>query len=1212
MSRMSSGPGYGAKGGAANEAGGGFRAGMAAYVSAHILRGMPLYGLAMLPEAAIPRSFVLEADGSVDDLDLTLESGRALIQAKRRLDATAVKEAAKQWVALGEGSEFDPERTRLVVAGAEPSGPVKLLGRALERKRRSNAGGFTKGENDALGKLRGHLEELDEEIREQLLRAAVVWPLDLHESNGVAEILGQALMEPGVVAVGKGKSAWRVLRDEARELAARRFGANLRDLMQLLADENLPLTEDAKGYAAARLREREAKLAAYRERVRRRGEHLDLSALGAPLGAVALAEIDASVTVHTVPDALHGDDEDRAVRLPWALRRRGRTLLRGVPGSGKSVALEAAAAHYASRPGWPLPIVASLKRVAPRLASQGFGAALLEVAFEKEPVEDQAALRAAAVELMRCGDAAIFLDALDEARSASPTIVAGLREELSYSDPALEVLLSTRDVTYADAHVLAFPDLRLTDPDRPQKTVEAILRLVAQQRRLDGQEGRAWVEARREWVEGRLGTDPALRETPLMIVLLTLVAAEHGAEEDLPTGRAAVLRRVIDDVVTRWETGQRIAGEAPRLGSLQGGDAVQAARESFVAIGDLIFSQAEVVAEELFEPVMAMMRERFGLAPASAKVAAEEALALWDEAGVFIAEGADRRVRTRIQLFAELACALAIAEASPEARETWAWERLAEEGESQPLLLVAGMKEDVTAMLVEWLLADPHDPSRAAVLETAIEQGALLDDASAERVVEGLLGVDGGSDEASWARARLLVVLHLTPEQQTAALACFDMLDRPRAVLARAMAAERWPREGAEAEADLRALLEADPTLFRWKTGFFAPLPDRSYQETVVRAAARILGEGEKELAELLAERMGKSFSIRVANRLSGVLREAGFAGVLADLRQRERQKSRSLRSAAQMFQEADETDLTLVKLVAGLAEPAVDLDRSSSRRLDDLVALIRATGFNDAPAGDAEHGVDRDPGSLAAAIRIAAERAGLDLAKLAAEAAAWVELRTAEEEEDPFGPMFMLGDGGRTLELGPWDRVADPAAAAVELAEAVASPYPWIADLAARCLMGADPPEVRDAALVRMEDLLPGAKASSQRMVALVIGLVSREDNLDRFAGDGRPMIRRAAAALARAGGPQAEATLRALLADSDGGVRTEAAEAVKSLGLEDELDDEMDAAEAMDAEGWECLVCGHENGPEKGRCDRCESGAKLLGVPPPEPIVLDLGEED
>jgi hypothetical protein len=1173
---------------------------------------MPLYGLAMLPEAAIPRSFVLEADGPVDDLDVTLESGKALIQAKRRLDATAVKEAAKQWVALGKDGEFDPERTRLVVAGAEPSGPVNLLGRALERNRRSEAGGYTKGESDALEKLRNHLEKLDEEVREQLLRAAVVWPLDLHESNGVAESLGQALMEPGVVAVGKGKSAWRVLRDEARELAARRFGVNLRDLMELLADEDLPLTEDAKGYAAARLREREVKLAAYRERVRQRGEYLDLSALGVPLTRVPLAEIDVSVTVTTVPGGAEEEDEGRAGRLPWALRRRGRALLLGVPGSGKSVALEATAAHYAARPGWPLPIVASLKRVAPRLAFQGFGAALLEVAFENEPLEHQVALRTAAIELMRSGNAAVFLDALDESRATSPQIIAGLQEELGYSDPALEVLLSTRDATYADAHALDFPDLRLTDPERPRTTIDAILRLIVEQRRLDGEEGRSWVETRREWVEARLETDPALRETPLMIVLLTLAAAEHGAGDDLSTGRAAVLQRVIDDVVTRWETGQRLASETPRLGSLQGGDAVKAARESFVTIGDLIFRGGEVVAEELVEPVAEMMRARFGLAPAPAEVVAEEALGLWDEAGVFIAEGASRRVRTRVQLFAELACALAIAEAPDEVREAWVRERLAEEKESQPLLLAAGLRKDITATMVEWLLADPHDSHRADVLETAIQQGALLDEAAAERVAEGLLEVGVGDDEASWARARLLIGLDLSPEQQAGALACFDALDHPRTMLARAMAAERWPRKGAEAEADLRALLEADPILFRWKAGFFAPLPDRSYQETVVRAAERILGDGEKELAELLAERMGKSFSIRVANRLRGVLNDAGFANVLADSRKRERHELRSLGSVGQMFREVDETDLILVKLVAELAEPAVDLDRSSSRRLNDLVALIRATGFNEALAGEAEHGVARDPSSLAAAMRVAAERAGLDLAKLAAEAAAWIELRTAEEEKDPFGPMFMLSDGGRLLELGPWDRVADPATAAVELAEAIASPYQWIARIAARGLAEVEPPQVRDAALAKMEDLLPEAKASSQRMVALMIGLVSPDSTLARFAGDTRPMVRRAAAALARGGGLQAEAALRTLLADPDGGVRMEAAEAVKSLGLEDEFDGEMNAAEAMDAEGWECLMCGHDNGPEKGRCDRCEKGAELLGVPPPEPIVLDLADDD
>lgn len=54
-------PGSGPIGGAANEAGGGFRAALAAYIAAHVLRGQPFVELELLPEAAVPQAFVLEA-----------------------------------------------------------------------------------------------------------------------------------------------------------------------------------------------------------------------------------------------------------------------------------------------------------------------------------------------------------------------------------------------------------------------------------------------------------------------------------------------------------------------------------------------------------------------------------------------------------------------------------------------------------------------------------------------------------------------------------------------------------------------------------------------------------------------------------------------------------------------------------------------------------------------------------------------------------------------------------------------------------------------------------------------------------------------------------------------------------------------------------------------------------------------------------------------
>lgn len=222
------GPGAGAIGGAANEAGAGFRAGIAAYIGAHVLRGQPFADLALLPEAAIPRSFVLEADAAVDDIDVTLTSGSALIQAKRRLDMASMKAAAEQWVKLADERDFDPARLRLVAGAAEATGEIKQLRRALERNRSEEAGGLTESEREALEKLRGFLTELPREACEQALLCAVIWIADLEEVDGLVAKLGQALLEPGVVVAGQGERAWNALRQHAHELARKTPGRDAR------------------------------------------------------------------------------------------------------------------------------------------------------------------------------------------------------------------------------------------------------------------------------------------------------------------------------------------------------------------------------------------------------------------------------------------------------------------------------------------------------------------------------------------------------------------------------------------------------------------------------------------------------------------------------------------------------------------------------------------------------------------------------------------------------------------------------------------------------------------------------------------------------------------------------------------------------------------------------------------------------------------------
>lgn len=1199
-------PGRGAIGGAADEGGSGFRSGLAAYIAAHVLRGDPFVELALPASAAIPRTFVLEGDKEVDDIEVGLSGGDALIQAKRKLNMATVGEAAEQWVKLARASEIDIDRLRLVVAGAEGTKEMVDLQKALDRNRREVAGAPTKKEREALGALRGFLDALPADTREQVLRCGMVWLADLEEEDGLAARLGRALLEPGVVAIGQGGRAWRALRREARDLARRRYGAGLGDIVMILARDGLSLTADAQGYAAARHLDRQERLDAYRRHVRERGEYLDLGILGAPLPPIPLSEIDASVSVYEVPQDPDTDAAGHNGGLPWALRRRGRALLLGPPGSGKSVALRAAAAHYAARPDWPLPMVASLQRVGARLGSMGFEAALLEVAFENEPVEDQPLLRAAGAEHLRSGEAAIFLDALDESRSVAERIVAGLREELGQCDTAVEVLLSTRDATYSFAHTLEFDDLRLSEPDHPERTVEAVLRAAAaQQGALDEGARPAWVRVRREWIEGRLEADDALRKTPLMVVLLTLAAVEHD-EESLPNGRAEILRRVVDDVVGRWEAGHRMQGEPVRLGALEDDEAILAAKESFAVIGSRVYGEEGAPIDALRTTLAGRLQDRFGLAPASAEVAAQQAIGLWDEAGVFVGKGGDPRVRTRIQLFAELACALAMCEDDAEGQRAWALAEAEGSGESQPLLLASGLSRHVAETVAHWTMLDPLDPARLDLCRTAIEQGAEPGGDSVSKLVERLLEDGGAEDETLWKRALLLIRLPVAKEKHAAVLAFFSRLEAEQLLLARALAVESWGREDEVVDEDLRAVLKADPERFKIESGplrLLAAEPD--YEEALLVAARGLIASDRPTEAELFMARSVDAVSMRTSGILRRLLRERGFSSLVLATERSENEGLVSRRDWSLRFREDDEALRKMIEMLRALDEPR-ELDLCSRRRLDRLVALFRASGFNQADAGLATRAVLKDPASLECSFRAAAELADFDLGGVAAEASEWLRVNEEEHEHDRFGPIFMLGDGGAQLRSRAWDRITDPVDTARALAHASASPYGWVGQFAVRCLLGVERvPTARDAALEALEDEMARTTGGGQLNAAVAAGLISENPRLADYVADTRPMVRRAGARLAQLGGAEAEPALAALLGDRDGGVRREAADAAEKVGLESALAGEL-AAAVDGASGWECVWCGNSNGPESGRCSRCKLDGHPLGVPSADPITL------
>ena len=106
------------------------------------------------------------------------------------------------------------------------------------------------------------------------------------------------------------------------------------------------------------------------------------------------------------------------------------------------------------------------------------------------------------------GQAALFLDGLDEAADQSLELASDIAALLEEIHPDTDVLLAIRDVAYADAQILGFRDLRLCPPRDTDRTVRTVLRAIASHERCaDADE---WVAIRVEWVKRLMRVKPIL------------------------------------------------------------------------------------------------------------------------------------------------------------------------------------------------------------------------------------------------------------------------------------------------------------------------------------------------------------------------------------------------------------------------------------------------------------------------------------------------------------------------------------------------------------------------------------------------------------------------------------------------------------------------------------------------------------------------------
>jgi len=1151
----------GAIGGAAGDGGVEYRRGVAAYVVANGLAGVPLRGFGPPPECARIGSVSLETDDVVDDIRIDFESGFVtFVQAKRRLDGgNSFKKAIAQWARAAKQG-LDPDRDRLVIVTGSMSGPMSLLGRALVRLKTDIPGGLTGAEREAIDRLDAALDGLDADQLENVHKCALIHQLDVEE-NFLEQAREGGLLLASIVDAASALPTWHALLRIAGRAARRRGGFALEGWFRELQGEGIRFSPK-EGSIAAILSRRNLEVDRYFDILRRRANKLDLRGLGCTIPPIPMSEIDAKVRV-----LLDEDDSRSDADVLWAFLRRGRMVLTGLPGGGKSTVLAGIASRLSLLSDGPIPLLASLADIDREDQSLSFRDRFLKCALKELPEASRIYARDAIEELLEVGGIALLFDSLDETYQRRSMVVMELDQFLSTVSPNVNVLLATRDVAYAHAETLGWPHLRLLSPQDLDKTIEAIIRSGAKAHfeelgSLDPLR-ESWVKSRQAWVADALHSDPLLRETPLLPVLLSLLSIERD-EGALPAGRAAILKAVVDDVVRRREARR---GDPFRIGRLHDGDAARAALQAFALEGSsLVLAGGRMSLADLSLKIADMCRLDWGLAVGQASETADALVRFWDESGIFVISGAEQSVAPRLLLFAEIGDALNAAGLSEHDVRTWVSTSI-ERRSIEPVVLAAGLSPFAADELV--LVASRQNDRELLLAATrAISEGAQLSSERAGQVVVGLIADAAVGDYEGWQSWLAMAAMPKALIEPGEIRHSARTFSTEHQVLVNAMVDLRF-RTTEELILDPERLLavltlHGLPPLPRRQAGddrrpFRNLVVDQSLASTILHIADILLGTLPAAKALILQGR--DKYSVKVHQELVRLLESRGFGDELEDERL---QNKEIFATTLKMLENYNPDDY--LRLLEHLADHDCAMPAAFERtNLDELADFLETMNFN--------HGGTKIAPTIpvCSLIEVVARLGRFDLAKIAPQAS--IVLRRIVETDAGHEPFFALFDLASERHLDDWDAITDKNDAVELLLKVLTWSY-GSAVVAGIALYGAP---VAELAVPGLRMLLPRVASSENHVILVAKVLCSLVDGPEPevWVNDTDAFLRIAAAQLCD---PVKDGNLsvnmKLLLNDSDGTVREAAVKRLAKVSASDrEL--ALSTVAGSGKTGWTCLSC-------------------------------------
>ncbi|HUL72245.1 MAG TPA: NACHT domain-containing protein [Vicinamibacterales bacterium] len=1163
----------GALGGAADELGGDLRASVAAWAVSFGLAGRPL-PIGELPqdESSVPAAVRLETDAPVDDIQIDLRGGgRLFVQVKSSLsvsrsDPTFVS-VLGQFSAAVKELHLDIGRDRLVLAVGRKTGPLDALFHAWQRSKTSLAGQPTGQQRKALAlvdELTPTLSELERDILRKVSCGV--------EFSTNSEIAAQSVLASAVVAPSDTARAFRELKAISRDLAKYRLGLRIEEWAERLVRSKINLTCDPNGSDAARWEARRRAVRRYRADLVRRVITLDLRPLGAAvppmrhrLGGFRVQEVNRS--------SKSSRDESA---LDVAARRRGRILLLGLPGSGKSTALRYLGAEWARDLDAPLPVLVSLRDFVQLLATQHpfdafIRAALLNVrAFDRPLLTEEFRLRAAD------GRIAFLFDALDETREARFRVVQATEHVLRELHRDATVVLTTRDSGYAAASTLKMEQFRLRPFRTPEYTLRRILQSFATKHRLPEDQSSRWINDRLSWIESALERDHDLAETPLGGILLALLAAEP-TRHALPRGRAKTLSAVVDGVVERWELSQRQLLSEIQVGALRATEAAAGLKESFAQIGYAILHRSDVTAHDVRSDLAVWLRDRWALSAGQADSTGREMFAFWDEAGIFIASEATETVTARIQLLAEIGAARYIASLEPAAIPHEIHRFASSEVLFEVASLAAGLSEHASSALVtfctsqaqvKWdLKAAKHLRDGSAHPQSAIDVAEAL-----ARDAKG-----AANEDERWDAAKTVALLPLSLAFKRNLLKQFkDLLSDERHLIAEAMceASECSPiSEPAAVLQGVRRTLRPGKDSIR--RGKLLILPeDDDVGDLLVYITEHVLPH-RPEIADAVVE-AGDHGSSRLWERLDAALTRIGRSDIVAS---RNRNLYKSFEEMGRSFETMQRDWLRFLSIIGDLA-PAKPLSFRESWRLDELVDFFATLRVCTSEAGAISSALYYSEEDVRSLVRLASTLGRFNAAVLAAES------RIAIALEERRRSTTLLCEGGNRRELRNWE---DAEGNSIDVAIDLVGGTSWLSRIASEALARCQSPGVSD----RIEKVLGEIRPINKLHAGSAIIDLGDEvgDRAIKWQQSTDPFTRQLAAWwFAHQESDATGEHVERALTDSDRGVRVAAVRGLRRRTLPEALRTRLQALASHDAPvGYVCMHCGTVNPAESMSCTKC-----------------------